>query len=202
MSIYRIEFFNYQYLILKLMKTSFVFLADGFEEIEALATVDVMRRAGMPVITVSINATLQVTGAHGVVVMADALVDDCDMANAEWLICPGGMPGATHLAACEPLCRALVEQNRCGGHLAAICASPAIVLAPLGIINNRDAVCYPGMAVEGYGVNWCEPKMVVVDGNVVTGRGPAAAYEFGLTIVAQSMGTQVANEVATGMLID
>ncbi len=183
------------------MKTSFVFLADGFEEIEALATVDVMRRAGMPVVTVSINATLQVTGAHGVPVFADALIGDCDLSDAEWLVCPGGMPGASNLAACQPLTDALVEHNRRGGYVAAICASPAIVLAPLGIIRGRDAVCYPGMAVDGCGVNWCEPSMVVVDANVVTGRGPAAACEFALTIVRQSLGAQASADVAQGMLI-
>lgn len=183
------------------MKPSFVFFADGFEEIEALATVDVMRRAGMPVITVSINPTLRVTGAHGVVVEADELIEDCDLTGAEWLICPGGMPGASNLAACEQLTQALVAHNAKGGNIAAICASPAIVLAPLGIIRNRDAVCYPGMAVDGWGVNWCEPSMVVVDANVVTGRGPAAAPEFGLAIVRQTLGAQAALQVAQGMLI-
>ncbi len=182
------------------MKTSFVFLADGFEEIEALATIDVMRRAGMPVVTVSINPTPQVTGAHGVPVLADALIADCDLADAEWLICPGGMPGATNLAVCRPLTNALVAQNRAGGKLAAICASPAIVLAPLGIITGRDAVCYPGMEVD-CGAKWAATAMVVVDDNVVTGRGPAAACEFGLTIVRQTLGADAALQVAEGMLI-
>ena len=157
------------------MKKSYVFFADGFEEVEALATVDVMRRAGMPVETVSINPTHQVIGAHGVVITADVLIGDCDFNDAEWLVCPGGMPGASNLAACQPLTAALVKHNNKGGKVAAICASPAIVFAPLGIINGRRAVCYPGMAVDGFGVTWCEPSMVVVDDNVVTGRGPAAA---------------------------
>lgn len=183
------------------MKTSFVFLADGFEEVEALATVDVMRRAGMPVVTVSVNPTLQVNGAHGVVVCADALLADCDLTQAEWLVCPGGMPGATNLASCKALTDALVAHNARGGWVAAICASPAVVLAPLGILRGRDAVCYPGMVVEGCGVNWCEPSMVVVDANVVTGRGPAAAFDFGLAIVRQSLGAQTSLEVAQGMLI-
>lgn len=182
------------------MKSSFVFFADGFEEIEALATVDVMRRAGMQVITVSINPTLQVTGAHGVVVEADALIADCDLTNAEWLICPGGMPGASNLSACKPLTDALVAQHARGGNIAAICASPAIVLAPLGVINGRNATCYPGMSVDGCGVTWND-AMVVVDGNVVTGRGPAAACEFGLTIVRQTLGAEASLEVAVGMLI-
>lgn len=183
------------------MKKSYVFFADGFEEVEALATVDVMRRAGMPVETVSINPTHQVTGAHGVVINADVLISDCDLNDAEWLVCPGGMPGASNLAACQPLTDALVKHNNKGGKVAAICASPAIVFAPLGIINGRRAVCYPGMAVDGFGVTWCEPSMVVVDDNVVTGRGPAAAMEFGLSIVRESMGAPASLEVANGMLI-
>lgn len=183
------------------MKTSFVFLADGFEEIEALATIDVMRRAGMPVVTVSINPTPQVTGAHGVPVLADALITACDLSDAEWLICPGGMPGASNLAACQSLTDALVDQYRRGGNVAAICASPAIVFAPLGLLNGRNGTCYPGMSVEGCGVKWNETAMVVVDENVITGRGPAAACQFGLTIVSQSLGADAAKQVAEGMLI-
>lgn len=184
------------------MNTSYVFLADGFEEIEALATVDIMRRAGMDVVTVSINPTRQVTGAHAVTILADALISECDLAQAEWLVCPGGMPGASNLAGCPQLTDALVSHHNKGGKVAAICASPAIVLAPLGILRNRNAVCYPGMAVDGCGVNWCEPSMVVVDDNVVTGRGPAAAPEFALTIARLSMGGQTSLEVANGLLIN
>lgn len=82
------------------MKQSYLFLADGFEEIEALTTVDVMRRAGMPVVTVSITSSAMVTGAHQVAVKADALIANVDLGHAEWLICPGCMPGASNLAAC------------------------------------------------------------------------------------------------------
>lgn len=179
---------------------NYVFLANGFEEIEALATVDVMRRAGMKVTTVSINPTKEVTAAHGVTVLADALLVDVDTTKAEWLILPGGMPGATNLMECEPLTDMLVNHNKNGGKLAAICASPAVVFAPLGIINGKNATCYPGMEVDGCGVNW-QSDMVVVDGNVVTGRGPAAACSFGFAIVAISNGVECANEVAQGMLL-
>ena len=182
------------------MKTSYIFLADGFEEVEALTCVDVMRRAGMPVVTVSINPGNEVTGAHGVTVLADSLFGDHDYSDAEWLVLPGGIPGAPNLANCEALCDLLDAQDERGGKVAAICASPAVVLAPLGILQGRRAVCYPGMEQGIEGVQWTAGS-VAVDGNVVTGNGPAAAAPFALTIVEQSMGREVAEQVANGMLI-
>ena len=178
---------------------NFVFLADGFEEVEALATIDVMRRAEMDVTTVSISADLVVTGAHGVKVCADALLQDVDSADADWLILPGGMPGATNLVNCEPLCAWLQRHHAAGGHVAAICASPSVVLAPLGILDGKKATCYPGMEQDGFGAEWV-PEMAVTDGNVVTGRGPAAALDFGLAIVSCALGMESALDVATGML--
>lgn len=182
------------------MKTSFVFLADGFEEVEALTSIDVMRRAGMPVTTVSINEGLEVTGAHGVTVLADSLYSDNDYSDAEWLVLPGGVPGAPNLAAHEALCRELVEQDDRGGKVAAICASPAVVLAPLGLLAGRDAVCYPGMEAPLPDINWLDAP-VAVAGNVVTGNGPAAAAPFALTMVALSLGQPAADAVAAGMLL-
>ncbi len=182
------------------MNTTFVFLADGFEEIEALTCIDVLRRAGMPVTTVSINPGLEVTGAHGVTVLADSLFGDSDYEGAEWLVLPGGIPGAPNLAACESLCDLLTAQDERGGKVAAICASPAVVLAPLGLLQDRRAVCYPGMEQGIEGVRWAEGP-VAVDGNVVTGNGPAAAAPFALALVEQSMGRETAAQVAAGMLL-
>ena len=182
------------------MNTTFVFLADGFEEIEALTCIDVLRRAGMPVTTVSINPGLEVTGAHGVTVLADSLFGDSDYEGAEWLVLPGGIPGAPNLAAWEPLCDLLTAQDERGGKVAAICASPAVVLAPLGLLNDRNAVCYPGMEANDFGVRWGD-AFVATDGNVVTGKGPAAAAPFALALVALSLGAEVADNVANGMLL-
>lgn len=182
------------------MKTSYIFLADGFEEVEALTCVDVMRRAGMPVVTVSINPSDEVTGAHGVPVLADTLFDDNDYSDAEWLVLPGGIPGAPNLAAHEALCDLLVAQDERGDKVAAICASPAVVLAPLGILQDREAVCYPSMEQGIEGVNWTTGS-VAVDGNVVTGNGPAAAAPFALAMVSLSIGEDVARQVADGMLL-
>ena len=182
------------------MNTSFVFLADGFEEVEALTCVDVMRRAGMPVVTVSINPDLAVTGAHGVTVIADSQFEDNDYSDAEWMVLPGGIPGAPNLAAHEALCDLLVAQDERGDKVAAICASPAVVLAPLGILQDREAVCYPSMEQGIEGVKWTSGS-VAVDGNVVTGNGPAAAAPFAVALVSPSMGQDVADQVAGGMLL-
>lgn len=183
------------------MNTSLLFLADGFEEIEALATVDVMRRAGMNVIMVSVGDDALVHGTHGVPVVADALLGDVDLGGAEWLILPGGMPGASNLAACKPLCDALVAQASKGAGVAAICASPSIVLGPLGLLEGKEAVCYPGMEQGMGAVKAVSSELVAVDGNIITGKGPAAACAFALAIVSRSVGEAVASEVAQSMLL-
>lgn len=182
------------------MKKNYIFLADGFEEVEALTCVDVMRRAGMTVVTVSINPDQAVIGAHGVTVVADSVYSDHDYSDAEWLVLPGGIPGAPNLAACEPLCDLITAHDERGGKVGAICASPAVVLAPLGILQGREAVCYPGMEQGIEGVDWTSGA-VAVDDNLVTGNGPAAAAPFALTMVARSMGADVADQVAAGMLL-
>ena len=178
---------------------TYVFMADGFEEVEALTSIDVMRRAGMPVTTVSINPTLEVTGAHGVKVLADSLFADNDYSAAQWLVLPGGIPGAPNLIAHDGVRDALMAQDERGAGIAAICASPAVVLGPLGILFGRDAVCYPGLENTVEGVNWLD-RFVAVDGHVVTGRGPAAATAFALAIVEQTLGADKAAEVAAGFL--
>lgn len=182
------------------MKTSYLFLADGFEEIEALSTVDIMRRAGMDLKTVSIKDTRDVTGAHGVTVKADILFDEADCEDAEWLICPGGMPGTKHLADFKLLNDALVAHNDKGGKIAAICAAPALVLSPLGILEGRKATCYKGMEGMCEGVEMVDTHVVALD-TLITGQGPAAATRFGLAIVANSMGASLAQDVADAMLV-
>lgn len=181
-------------------RTSYVFLANGFEEIEALTVVDVMRRAGMPVKTVSINSGDEVVGAHGVVVKADMLVSQGDYSAAEWLVAPGGMPGASNLAACGVLCDALKAHNAKKGRIAAICAAPAVVLAPLGILDGKKATCYPSFE-DHINESCLVAEPVVVSDNVVTGNGPAAAMNFALAIVGLSHGEEQAFEIASGMLL-
>jgi len=181
------------------MNTSYVFLAPGFEEIEAVAPVDVMRRAGMPVKTVSIlPGNLTVVGAHSVPYVADMTLDQLPAEpEAEWLIFPGGMPGATNLYECKPLMEMLSKRS---GNIAAICASPAVIFGQLGLLKDVRATCYPGME------NLCEGAVMTGEhvtrhGRIITGQGPAWAMDFGLAIVAASMGGETADRVATGMLL-
>ena len=182
------------------MNTSYLFLATGFEDMEAIATIDVLRRAGIEVKSVSINDTKDVTSAHGITITADVLFDEIDFSDALWLILPGGLPGDTNLADYKPLVELLIEHNRAGRNIAAICASPAVVLAPLGILDGREAVCYPGF--EGKMPNAHKGfTPVVADGNVITANGPASAVPFALSIVATIKGEATAREVAEGMLL-
>lgn len=182
------------------MNCSYVFLANGFEEIEALSVVDIMRRAGLEVKTVSINGDLNVTGAHGVNVVADMKIAGADFSEAEWLIAPGGLPGSQYLHESEAVSAALKSHAAKNGKIAAICAAPAFVLSPLGILDGKEATCYPG----------CEGKFrkevirkdahVVKDGNIITANGPASAAMFALAIVAHTLGEAVAQEIGAGML--
>ncbi|MDE5850945.1 MAG: DJ-1/PfpI family protein [Muribaculaceae bacterium] len=183
------------------MKDSFVFLADGFEEIEAISVIDILRRAGMPVKTVSITSSLQVKGAHGIIVVADAIYDSTLFTDAEWLIFPGGLPGATNLYEFAPL-QGLIKNQAASesGRMAAICAAPGEVLGQLGVLNGEKFTCYPGFEgkVDG-GIH--EPAKVVVSGKYVTANGPSSATLWALEIVKETLGEDKASEVASGMLL-
>lgn len=180
---------------------NFLFLADGFEEIEALATVDILRRAGMDVTTVSIKHEAVVTGAHGVSVVADVTFKEADFSGSDWLILPGGMPGASNLHAFGAL-NDLLRVHAGKGRIAAICAAPAVVLAQAGLLEGRRATCYPGFetALVAAGAIHVADQRVVVDGNIVTSNGPSSAPAFALEIVRLTKGEQAAAEVASGML--
>lgn len=182
------------------MNVSYVFLANGFEEIEALTVVDVLRRAGMKVKTVSINEDCNVTGAHGIKVIADAVLADEKIDSAEWLIAPGGMPGSMNLHNCEKLSTLLKKQADKGGKVAAICAAPAFVLAPLGILDGKEATCYPGCENGFTDKVTRKDAPVVKDGNIITANGPASALLFALAIVATSLGETAAQEIGAAML--
>ena len=182
------------------MKESFVFLAAGFEEIEALTVIDVMRRAGMNVQTVSITSALQVKGAHGVTVNADLLFDNTLFSNPEWLVLPGGMPGASNLYEFGPLQGLLKTQAESeNGRIAAICASPAVVLGQLGLLKGEKATCYPGFENLIEGATLVD-EPVVVSNKFVLGNGPAYALPWALTLVMEALGQEAAAKVASGML--
>lgn len=184
-----------------IMEKTYVFLADGFEEIEALATVDLLRRADVAVETVSLNPTLAVRGAHNIEVAADILLADCPE-EAHMYIVPGGMPGAKNVADNPKVCRILSAQHKSGGKIAAICAAPAVVLAPLGILNEYEATCYPGFeeALVAGGAHH-KNQRVVVDRNIITANGPSSAVPFALSIIESLKGQEAADSVASGILL-
>lgn len=180
------------------MKTSYLFLAPGFEEVEAIAPVDIMRRAQMDVKTVSIlSGENTVTGAHGIPVVADMNLADLPAdAEALWLIFPGGMPGATNLYECDALMDMLRKHT---GPVAAICASPAIIFGQLGMLDGIRATCYPGMEQYCRGAIMTG-EHVVKSGRILTGQGPAWAAAFGASIVEETLGAEVAKSVTETML--
>ena len=180
------------------MAKVYVFLANGFEDIEALIPIDVLRRGNVEVITVSTTDTDIVESAHGVGIRADVMFDDCDFADADLLMLPGGMPGASNLFAHEAVCKALLSQQEQGKKIAAICASPAVVLAQLGILDGKKATCYPGFEQMLTTADYTG-ELVTVDGNITTGEGPAAAFPYAYTILADLVDEQTASQIAEGM---
>lgn len=182
------------------MKKTFLFLADGFEELEAIAVVDVLRRGGVEVFTVSVSGSLEVESAHRVRFVADLWLNEVDIADAECLIFPGGMPGAAGLAACGLLADLLQKHYDRKGLVAAICAAPALVLSKLKTGRKLNMTCYPGF--ENYLPDAVVlPDGVVVDDHVITAKGPGFAVKFGLTILERMMGKDAADNVAAGMLL-
>ena len=176
----------------------YVFLADGFEEIEALAPIDVMRRAGLSVTTVSVTDSLTVTGAHGIPVVADTLFAQCDYADAALLFLPGGLPGATNLQAHTGLSQLLTAKaSQPDVIISAICAAP-LVLGGLGLLQGKKATCYPGFEDTMQGAHYTAAK-VTVDGHIFTACGPGAAWELGFTFVEHFCGADKADALRSGM---
>lgn len=182
------------------MKKTVLFLAEGFEELEAIAVVDVLRRAEIEVRTVSISDNPEVVGAHGVTLVADLVWNELEAGDTDCLIFPGGMPGALHLGSCEPLISLLQQHYDKGRPIAAICAAPAMVLSHLNAGRKLRLTCYPGF--EKY-LPDAEvlPDGVVVDKGVISGKGPGFAVQFGLAIVEYLCPAGKAEEVAAGMLL-
>lgn len=181
------------------MKKAVVFLATGFEEAEAVGTIDVLRRGGIETQIVSITGELTVTGAHGIGINADDLYNTTGYPEADALVLPGGIPGATNLNDYEPLRNELLKHYEQGKTVAAICAAP-LVFGSLGILSGRKATCYPSFEPLLTGAETTD-EAVVVDGNVITGKGPGLVFQFGLAIVEALMGKEPAGKVAAGLLL-
>lgn len=179
------------------MKTTFVFLITGFEEIEAVATVDTLRRAGVNVKTVSLTDIQTVTGGHGVPVTADTMFADADFYNAELLVLPGGTVAYNDH---EPLKKLVLDFYGKGGKVAAICASP-MVLGGLGILKGRKATCYPGFEKYLEGAILQTDRAAIVDGNVITGKGPGVTIDFALALVEILVGKTQRDVIAAQLLV-
>ena len=176
----------------------YLFFATGTEEIEALATADILRRAGLDVEIVSITGERTVTGAHGIRVETDALLDDVEFFDADLLVLPGGMPGATNLADCATLNERIRDHVIVGRPVAAICAAP-LVLGRLGMLQGKRATCYPGFEGELTGATYTG-ALVERDGQFITGKGPAAVFEFGYALVELLKDKATADALRQGML--
>lgn len=176
----------------------YVFLADGFEEVEAFAPIDILRRCGQEVTTVSVTDEIIVEGAHGIPVVAETLFDEVDLTQADALIVPGGMPGAATLADHLGVQHALTAQATRGGLCCAICAGP-MGLGRLGLLRGHKATCYPGFEDQLEGATYTA-ALVEEDANFITAKGPAAACDFGFAIARHLCPTEQVEQVRKGMM--
>lgn len=176
------------------MKKAIVFLADGFEDAEALCPIDVMRRAGIDVTIAGIGGT-EIRSSHNVIFKADALIDDLPSEGWDLAFAPGGMPGAVNVSQCWKANEIMINAaNTDGAFVSAICASPAVVLGPLGLLSGKEATCYPGC--EGYfpGFEFSKDG-VVVSGNIVTAKSAGYAFDLGLKLIELLEGKELSDKI-------
>lgn len=171
----------------------YAFMADGMEEVECLAVVDMLRRAGVPTVTVSVMGTKTVTGSHQVTLQADTVFEDETFADADLLFLPGGVPGTPNLAAHAGLADLLKKHAAEGRRVAAICAAPS-VLGNLGLLEGKQATCYPGWEEYLRGAVYTG-QGVITDGTVTTGRGVGFAVDLGLELVRLLRGEEKYREI-------
>lgn len=176
------------------MKKAYIFLAEGFEEMEAVTPLDLLRRVGVEAKFVSVTGQNVVAGAHGISYAADALFEETDFSAADALILPGGMPGTLHLQKHQGLASLLADAYGRGTLICAICAAP-MVLGGLGLLKGKAATIYPGMEEHLIGAV-PSAEQVCTDGSIVTSRGPATALPFGLKIVELLAGKEQAEALA------
>ena len=179
------------------MKRVVVLLAEGFEEVEAVTPIDFLGRAGCEVTVAGVTGKT-VTGSHGIPVAADAGVTECT-GTYDAVVVPGGMPGASNVAASEDAVSLISRVRDDGGIVAAICAAPGVVLAPNGFLDGKTATCYPGYE-SNFGETKFSEERVVVDGSTITSRGPGTAAEFALKLVEILVGEDKAVELHEGTL--
>jgi 4-methyl-5(b-hydroxyethyl)-thiazole monophosphate biosynthesis len=181
-------------------KTVLVPVADGTEELEAVAIIDVLRRAGAKVTVASVTGNPQITASRGVVIVADTLIEACRQSEYDLVVLPGGIPGAQHLHDSAALIEILKRQHDSARWYGAICASPAVVLEPHGLLKGRRATCHPAFADRLTNREGVESR-VVADGNCLTSRGPGTAVEFALALVERLYGRTRRDAVAEPMVV-
>lgn len=175
----------------------YLFLAEGFEEIEALTVVDLLRRAQIEITTVSITGAKKVTGSHEISVEADAAFKDVNYNEAEMLVLPGGMPGTKHLLEHKELVQLLKEFHGQNKHIAAICAAPS-VLGVNGLLKGKKATCYPGFEDKLIEAVYTGSK-IEEDGNIITSKGMGTAIDFSLKIIERLKDKTLANKIAASI---
>lgn len=176
-----------------------IFLAEGFEEVEALTVVDLLRRADIKIDMVSIGDSLKVRGRSGIEVTADVLWKDSNADTADMLILPGGMPGVTYLGQHKGLTDLIMEYAAGGKLLAAICAAPT-VFGQLGILEGKNATCYPGLEGKLTGAVIRTDEKVITDGNITTSRGVGTAIDFALRLISILADEEISKKVARGIV--
>lgn len=181
-------------------RTVFVHLAEGFEEIEALAAVDILIRGGVDAKTVSVTGERIVKSVRGIGVQCDHLFEEVDYSQGDMIVLPGGQPGVNNLSAHKGLAQKLKEYQDQGKWIGAICAAP-IALHRNGLIEGKTVTCYPGCGDDFDEATVVEDK-VVMDGKLITSRGPGTAIEFGLKLLEVLKGKEVADEVRKKLLAD
>lgn len=174
----------------------YVFLANGFEEIEAIAPIDILRRAGIEVKTVGVTGSL-VTGAHEITVKADISLDEVDLSGAELIFLPGGMPGTTNLMENKDLEKIILDANDKGIYISAICAAP-MILGRLNLLNGRKAVAFPGFEEHLIGAD-VQITPIAKDGNIITAKGAGAAHLLGFKLTELLVNKETADKLYSGM---
>jgi 4-methyl-5(b-hydroxyethyl)-thiazole monophosphate biosynthesis len=182
------------------MKKVFIHLANGFEEVEAITPVDVLRRAGCEVTMVSVTGKREVSSARGIVMQADRLFEDVDYTGADMILFPGGQPGSDNLTRHEGLKKLIVDFHQQGKMIAAICAAP-MVLASAGILQGKRVTCFPGTESKLKGAI-CTGNAVEVDGNIITGKAAGAAMKFSLVLAEQLISKSKAEELKKTMYVE
>ena len=182
------------------MAKVYAFLAEGLEEVECLAVVDVLRRSGVEVTLVSVGETKEIVGSHGIRLTADALFEETNPDQADILFLPGGMPGTKYLQAHQGLAEAIRKAAKQGRRIAAICAAPSI-LGTMGLLKGRTATCYPGFEDMLEGASYTS-QGVITDGNITTSRGLGYALALGLELIRLLQGPQQAERIREAVQYD